>query len=756
MKSFYYLAAVLAAGLLAQTMPAQAKGKKVSGNFYHKGWTDLNRNGRMEVYEDQSASVDERVKDLLSRMTLEEKIAELNLVPYYASQDSAVRSKIRQGKIGALLKANGAELNRSLQKEAVESHRLGIPLIFHEDVIHGYRTILPVPLGESCCWDRESVRKGAALAAKEATAAGIQLTYAPMVDVSNDPRWGRIMETSGEDPVLSAALAAARVKGFQGEDLKDKETLMGCVKHFAGYAALRGGRDYQNTDFSLRDLQEQYLPPFQAAVNAGVGTLMCSYTSYDGEPVTMNRFMNHDVLRGQLKFEGLLISDWTTLSHAVAEGAAADGKEAACRGMNSGLEMDMASSQYSRHLLDLAKENAVSADDITEAARKALVVKFRLGLFDDPYAYFDAEREKRTLLSQENLDLACELTVPTMVLLKNRDEALPIEKPATIAVVGPFASDKTNLLGRWSMKGQTEEAVSVEEGLKEVMPEADFKVVGCKLGELNDAYVSSAVAAVRESDIAIVCLGESARNSGEAVTMGKIELPQDQINLLKAVRKCGKKVVTVLFNGRPLVLEEVLEASDAVLEAWHPGTMGGKAVALLLSGKENPSGKLTQTFPRHSGQIPVAYNERRTFTKIEPGDLPEGPQFPFGFGLSYTQFEYSNLSVSRETLGIGDSLNVSVDIRNTGKRKGREVVQLYIRDNVATVVPREKMLRDFSSVTLMPGEQKTVNFTLPPEAFKIYNNKMQYVVEPGEFVIMVGPDSQRLSSRKVLVRADGE
>lgn len=307
---------------------------------------------------------------------------------------------------------------------------------------------------------------------------------------------------------------------------------------------------------------------------------MCSYTSYDGESVTMNRFMNHDVLRGQLKFEGLLISDWTTLSHAVAEGAAADGKEAACRGMNSGLEMDMASSQYSRHLLDLAKENAVSADDITEAARKALVVKFRLGLFDDPYAYFDAEREKRTLLSQENLDLACELTVPTMVLLKNRDEALPIEKPATIAVVGPFASDKTNLLGRWSMKGQTEEAVSVEEGLKEVMPEADFKVVGCKLGELNDAYVSSAVAAVRESDIAIVCLGESAQNSGEAVTMGKIELPQDQINLLKAVRKCGKK---------------------------------------------NPSGKLTQTFPRHSGQIPVAYNERRTFTKIEPGDLPEGP-----------------------------------------------------------------------------------------------------------------------------------
>lgn len=740
--------------LVCGSLPLSAKGGAGSKDIYHKGWTDLNRNGRMETYEDQSATIDERVKDLLSRMTLEEKIAELNLLPYYESQDSVVRSKIRQGKIGALLKANGAVLNRSLQQEAVESHRLGIPLIFHEDVIHGYRTILPVPLGESCSWDREVVRRGAALAAKEAASAGIQLTYAPMVDISNDPRWGRIMETSGEDPVLSAALAAARVHGFQGTDLKDKETVVACVKHFAGYAALRGGRDYQNTDFSLRDLQEQYLPPFQAAVDAGVGTLMCSYTSYDGEPVTMNRFMNHDILRGQLGFKGLLISDWTTFNHAVAEGAAADGKEAACRGMNSGMEMDMASSQYSRHLLELAKENAVSADDITEAARRALVVKFQVGLFDDPYAYFDTEREARTLLSKENRDLACELTVPTMVLLENEAGTLPIEQPRTIAVVGPFASDKTNLLGRWSMKGQTEEAVSVEEGLREVMPDANLKVVGCKIDGVTDAYVTSAVAAACESDIVIACLGESAQNSGEGVTMAKISLPQDQIDLLKALRKCRKKVVTVLFNGRPLVLEEVLEASDAVLEAWHPGTMGGKAIALLLSGKENPSGKLTQTFPRHSGQIPVAYNERRTFTVVEPGDLEKGPQFPFGFGLSYTQFEYSNLKVDSDTLRAGDTLEVSIDVKNTGKREGREVVQLYIRDKVATVVPREKMLRDFASVTLKPGEQRKVHFTLSPDAFKIHNNRMEYVVEPGEFVIMVGPNSQQLSTKTV--RMQGE
>lgn len=725
--------------------------KAANKNIYHKGWTDFNKNGKMDTYENPSESIGKRVEDLLSQMTLEEKIAELNLVPYYQNQDSLIRSGIHSGKIGALLKANGAALNRSLQKEAVETHRLGIPLMFHEDVIHGYRTILPIPLAESCCWDREMVRQGAALAAEEATAAGIQLTYAPMVDVSNDPRWGRIMETSGEDPVLTSALAAARVQGFQGEDLKDRHTMMACVKHFAGYAALRGGRDYQNTDFSFRDLQEQYLPPFQAAIDAGVGSVMCSYTSYNGEPVTMNRFMNHDILRGQMKFNGLLMSDWTTFNHAVAEGAAADGKEAAGRGMNSGLDMDMSSSQYSRHLAKLAEEGAVSIADITEAARRALTVKFQVGLFDDPYAYFDTKREKQTLLSPRNRELACKLTTSTIVLLKNQEEVLPLIHPCRIAVVGPFASDKTNLLGRWSMKGRTEEAVSVEEGLREVMPDMTFNIAGCKLDEITEGYMDSAVSVAMESDIVIVCLGESAGNSGEAVTTAKISLPERQIALLKALKKTGKKVVTILFNGRPLVLKEVLEESDAVLEAWHPGTMGGKAIALLLCGKENPSGKLTQTFPRHSGQIPLAYNERRTFTKIVPMDLPKGPQFPFGFGLSYTRFSYSDLKVNREEIGTEDSLRVSINIRNTGKYSGREVVQLYIRDEVATVVPREKELRDFTSVTLTPGEEKTVHFTLPPEAFMNYNNEMKKVTEPGTFVIMAGPNSQELSTKRIKI-----
>lgn len=734
--------------MVCSVNPCIAKEKK---SIYHKTWVDFNKNGQMDIYENPTEPIDKRVDDLLSRMIIEEKIGELNLRPYYDSQDSLVRVQIQQGKIGALLKANGAKLNRSLQKVAVETRRLGIPLMFHEDVIHGYRTILPVPLGESCCWDRDMVRQGAALAALEAAAAGIQLTYAPMVDISTDPRWGRIMETSGEDAMLCSALAVARVKGFQGDDLKDRHTVMACVKHFAGYAALRGGRDYQNTDFSLRELQEIYLPPYKAAIEAGVGSVMCSYTTYDGEPVTMNRFMNHDILRNQLKFQGLLMSDWTTFNHAVNEGAAADGKEAAGRGMNSGLDMDMSSGQYSKHLKALVEEGVVSEADVTAAARRALIMKFSMGLFDAPYAYFDEKYEASTLLSQKNKDLACTLTTATMVLLKNEENLLPLSTSQKIAVVGPFASDKSNLLGRWSMAGKTEEAVSVEEGLKEVMPQTSFHIAGCPWGKIDAAYIASAVKAAEGSDVVIACLGESQGSSGEAVTSAKIELPDDQVALLKALKKTGKKIVTVLFNGRPLALTNILNESDAILEAWHPGTMGGKAVALLLSGQENPSGKLTQTFPRHCGQVPLAYNERRTFQKIEPWDLGKGPLFPFGFGLSYTQYEYSDLKVSNNEIKAGESLKISVKIKNTGKRKGREVVQLYIRDKVATIVPREKELRDFTSIVLNPGEEQTVEFTLAPEAFMTFNNKMKEVIEPGDFLIMVGENSQKFLSQEVKI-----
>lgn len=702
-------------------------------------------------YKDANQSVENRVEDLLERMTLDEKIAELNLLPYYAQQDSILRLAIGRGEVGAFLKANGAALNRSLQEEALKHSRLGIPLMFHEDVIHGYRTILPIPLAESCCWDREMVRQGAELAALEATAAGIQLTYAPMVDISNDPRWGRIMETSGEDTYLGAALAAARVKGFQGERLEDKSTLMACVKHFAGYGALRGGRDYQNTDFSLRDLQERYLPPFQAAIDAGVGSVMCSYTSYNGEPLTMNRFMNHDILRGQMGFTGLLMSDWTTFNHAVTEGAAADGKEAAGRGMNSGIDMDMSSRQYSRHLKKLVEEKVVSEKTIDEAVRRALALKFEMGLFDDPYRYFDTIREQQILFSERNRELACRLTTATMVLLKNEHETLPLHSDMRIALVGPFAADQQNLLGSWYMKGRAEEVVSVEEGMSKVMPEYPLFTLKCGLGEVSESYIHKAVTLGGKTDVFVVCLGENAGWIGEGVSTGKISLPEEQICLLKALKKTGKKVVTVVFNGRPLALDEVLANSDAVLEAWYPGTMGGEAVALLLSGKENPSGKLTQTFPRHCGQIPLSYNERRTFATVRPADIPEGPQFPFGFGLSYTSYIYSDLQIGQDEIKAGEPLQVSVKVKNAGKYAGREVVQLYIRDEVATVVPREKELRDFCSVLLAPGEEKVIRFTLPAEAFKVYNNKMEKVFEPGTFQIMVGTNSKELQRKKVVV-----
>lgn len=724
---------------------------KVRCLFYGLLLFALSVNAQKSIYLDAKKPIAVRVEDLIKRMTLKEKVAELNLLPYYVAQDSIIRASIRRGEVGALLKANGAALNRSLQEEAVKSSRLAIPLIFHEDVIHGYRTILPIPLAESCCWNQEMVRQGAALAAREATAAGIQLTYAPMVDISNDPRWGRIMETSGEDAFLGAALAISRVKGFQGEWLDADNTMMACVKHFAGYGDLRGGRDYQNTDFSLRDLQERYLPPFQAAVDAGVGSVMCSYTSYDGEPVTMNRFMNDTILRGQMKFTGLLMSDWTTFNHAVAEGAAADGKEAAQRGIASGLDMDMSSRQYSRHLEQLVKDKAVSVKLVDEAVRRALTVKFQMGLFDDPYRYFDVEREQKTLLSEENRNLACQLTTPTMVLLKNEQEVLPLAATQRIALVGPFVTNKSDLLGSWTMTGQAKETINVLEGMAEVLPAASLLAAGCGLDAISSAYIDSAVVVAQKSDIVVVCLGESKHIIGEGVTTAKISLPEEQISLLKAVKKTGKSVVVVLFNGRPLVLDEVLECSDAVLEAWYPGTMGGKAVALLLSGKEVPSGKLTQTFPRHSGQIPLAYNERRTFGKVYPADLPQGPLFPFGFGLSYTHYAYSDLKLNRDVLKPGESLEVSIRVKNTGKYAGREVVQLYIRDEVASIVPREKELREFASVVLNPGEEQEVKFTLPPEAFAIYNNKMKRVTEPGVFQIMVGTNSEMVQKKAVRV-----
>ena len=700
-------------------------------------------------YQKESIPVPQRVKDLLSRMTLEEKIAEQNLIPYYTKDDSICRSLIRAGKVGAFLKANGAELNRSLQEEALKHSRLGIPLIFHEDVIHGYRTITPIPLAESCSWNPELVEQSAAMAAREAAAAGIQLTYAPMVDISYDPRWGRIMETSGEDAYLCGELAAARVRGFQGNDLTSPHTIAACVKHFAGYGAVMAGRDYQETDVSLRKLQEIYLPPFQAAINAGVASVMCAYTSYDGEPLTMNYFMNEEMLRKQMQFKGLLMTDWTTFQHAVTEGAADNGQEAAERGIKSGIDMDMSAKQFIEFLPELVRTQKVPEQLINRAAARALELKFRLGLFDNPFAYFNTEREKQTLYSKESQEDAYQMACQSMVLLKNEDRTLPLSDSKRIALVGPFANTRYHLLGSWNMKGDSKEVITVEEGFKALRTDIPIDVRACDFSGITPAYLSDVCALAQKNEIIIACLGEPSNLSGEAVSTAKIELPDQQMRLLKALKTTGKKIIVVLFNGRPLVLDEVLKNCDALLEAWYPGTMGGKAVAALLTGIENPSGKLSQTFPRHAGQIPIVYNARRTFYTVHHADIPQGALFPFGFGLSYTQYKYSSPVTDKTEYRRGDSVTVRIKIKNTGSVAGREIVQLYIRDEVATVIPREKELKRFASIHLQPGEEKEIRFTIPSADFSIYNNKMEKVLEPGSFTIGIGPNSSELNQTKV-------
>lgn len=700
-------------------------------------------------YQKESIPVPQRVKDLLSRMTLEEKIAELNLIPYYTKDDSICRSLIRAGKVGAFLKANGAELNRSLQEEALKHSRLGIPLIFHEDVIHGYRTITPIPLAESCSWNPELVEQSAAMAAREAAAAGIQLTYAPMVDISYDPRWGRIMETSGEDAYLCGELAAARVRGFQGNDLTSPHTIAACVKHFAGYGAVMAGRDYQETDVSLRKLQEIYLPPFQAAINAGVASVMCAYTSYDGEPLTMNYFMNEEVLRKQMQFKGLLMTDWTTFQHAVTEGAADNGQEAAERGIKSGIDMDMSAKQFIEFLPELVRTQKVPEQLINRAAARALELKFRLGLFDNPFAYFNTEREKQTLYSKESQEDAYQMACQSMVLLKNEDRTLPLSDSKRIALVGPFANTRYHLLGSWNMKGDSKEVITVEEGFKALRTDIPIDVRACDFSGITPDYLSDVCALAQKNEIIIACLGEPSNLSGEAVSTAKIELPDQQMRLLKALKTTGKKIIVVLFNGRPLVLDEVIKNCDALLEAWYPGTMGGKAVAALLTGIENPSGKLSQTFPRHAGQIPIVYNARRTFYTVHHADIPQGALFPFGFGLSYTQYKYSSPVTDKTEYRRGDSVTVRIKIKNTGSVAGREIVQLYIRDEVATVIPKEKELKRFASIHLQPGEEKEIRFTIPSADFSIYNNKMEKVLEPGSFTIGIGPNSSELNQTKV-------
>ncbi len=709
------------------------------------------------------STMDKKVDMLIKKMSLDEKIGQLHLATYVNENNStnSLGDMIKRGEVGSILKSNGAATNLQLQKIAVEQTRLGIPILFQEDVIHGYKTIFPSPLGESASWNLETIEKSASIAAKEASAGGIHLTYAPMVDITNDPRWGRIVEGAGEDPYYASLVAAARVRGFQGKDLSSGQNVMACVKHFAGYGAALAGRDYNIIDFSERTLREIYLPPFKAAIDAGVGSVMCAYSTFDGIPATANQKLLKDILRKELGFKGMLITDWETVRNLVKIGTAANEKEAVLQSINAEVDVDMTSGLYLKHLKTLVKDGKVSVAAIDKAVKRVLIAKYKLGLFDNPYKFFDAKREKETLMCAEHLWFARKAARECMVLLKNDNKILPFNKTIKkIAVIGPLANRQKDLLSWWGgnySQGKPENVISVLEGLKQsVGAEVEINYAeGVKLDGFDPKgldLIPEAVKLALESDVVILVVGEEYWMSGEGGSISNINLPGAQNELVNAIAGTGKPIVSVLINGRPFDIQHLTKNSMAVLEAWQPGTMGGLAVADILLGKYNPSGKLTVTFPINTGQIPIYYNYKRTSHDVNESnknvrwtnkylDIPITPLFPFGYGLSYSEFSYSNLKLSSTTINSKQSVNLSVDITNTSNVDGEEVVQLYVGDDVSSVSRPAKELKGFKKITLKQGEKQTVNFTLAPTDFSFYNKDMHWVLEPGTFTIMIGPSS---------------
>jgi beta-glucosidase len=725
-----------------------------------------------EVSAQNKSISNPQIEALLKKMTLEEKIGQLNLATYVNENNStnSLNDQIKKGDIGSILKSNGAKKNYDLQKIAVEQSRLGIPMMFQEDVIHGYRTIFPAPLGESASWNLENIEMSASIAAKEAAAGGIHLTYAPMVDITNDPRWGRIVEGAGEDPYYGSLVSAARVKGFQGKNFTSGENVMACVKHFAGYGAALAGRDYNISDFSERTLREIYLPPFKAAIDAGVESVMCAYSTYDGVPATANKKLLDDILRKELGFKGMLITDWSTINNLVKIGAAANQKDAVLMAINSEVDLDMTSGLYLKYLKELVNEGKVKVAVIDKAVRRVLIAKQKLGLFEDPYKFFNEAREKETLLNPKHLEFARKTAVESMVLLKNKDGILPLKSSVKkIVVIGPLATRKKDMFSWWGgdySQGKSEDVVSLLEGLKQTV--GKDVVIEYAEGIILEGFepkglelIPAAVKLATQSDLVILALGEEYWMSGEGGSISNIDLPGAQEDLLKAIAETGKPIVTVLFNGRPFDLQLVEKHSTAILEAWFPGTMAGLAVSDVLLGKYNPSGKLTVSFPRNTGQIPIFYNYKRTSHDVngQPNpnrwnnkylDIPTTPLYPFGYGLSYTNFEYSNLKLSSETIKKGDSVEVSIEITNTGKIFGEEVVQLYVGDDVSSVSRPMKELKGFKKIGLQPGEKQKIVLTLSPSDLSFYNQDMKWVLEPGTFTIMVGASSEDIKFSKKL------
>lgn len=701
-----------------------------------------------------------QIEEILSKLTLEEKVGQLNLVDFGGEITEEHYQLIREGKIGSVLKSNGAAQNLKLQQVAVEESRAGIPILFQEDVIHGYRTIAPVPLAEAASWDLPAIQNSAAVAAREAAAGGIQLTYAPMVDITRDPRWGRILEAAGEDPYLSSLVAAARVKGFQASG-SDNQNILSTVKHFAGYGAALAGRDYNILDLSERELREVHLPPFKAAIDADVAAVMVAYTAHDGVPLTANEYMVQDVLQKELGFNGLIMTDWETIPNMTETGVTATDSEAAIVAINNDIHMDMQSKKYVELLPQLVRDGKVPVKLVDDAVRQVLKLKQKAGLLDKPYARFDAKLEQQELLSAQNIAETKDIALKSMVLLKNENKLLPLSKgDQKVAVIGPFAKADRDLIGWWPGLGQADEVVTIWDGLKaEFGSSTEFTYTpGVKIDRFKKAgaeLIPQAVKAAEDADVVVMVLGEEHWMSGEGGGTASLHLPGLQEELLAAVAETGKPIVTVIVAGRPYVLTEVEKHSDALLMAWMPGTTGGTAVAEILSGKFNPQGKLPVTFPYHQGQIPIFYSYKKTSHPFIPGvtedryttthrDVQHEPLYPFGYGLSYTSYDYSDIKLSSETLSLDSALNASIVVKNTGDVAGREIVQLYLHDKVASVTQPVKLLKDFAIVDLKPGESKTVSFTITPEKLRFIGRDYKETIEAGEFQLFIGASSDKV------------
>ncbi|MCX6234189.1 MAG: glycoside hydrolase family 3 C-terminal domain-containing protein [Bacteroidetes bacterium] len=727
----------------------------LSGIFVFIFIAGCKNNKRETIFSDKMTEL--KIDSILSLMTLEEKIGQMTLFTSDwdvtgPTMQSGYKENIRRGRVGAIFNAYGVRYVRDMQRLAVDSTRLHIPLMFGYDVIHGYKSIFPIPLGEAASWDMEAIEKSARIAAIEASAEGLNWTFAPMVDIARDPRWGRISEGAGEDPYLGSMIAKARVKGFQNNDLAANNTLLACAKHYVAYGAAIAGRDYNTVDISDRTLRETYLPPFHAAVEAGVGTIMSAFNEINGIPATGNRYTLRVILKDEWKFQGFVVTDYTSINEMVPHGIVANEKEAGELALNAGVDMDMQGAVYNNYLSGSIKEGKVDIKFVDDAVRRILRMKYALGLFDDPYRYCDEQREKELVMSKDNLEFARKIAKKSIVLLKNKGHLLPLRKETgVIAVIGPLADNKKELIGSWSAAGDYNKCITLLKGIeRKVAPET--KIIyskGCNIDDDSTTRFDEAIAAARQADVVIVAVGEGAWMSGEAASRSSLRIPGVQEDLVKRIYETGKPVVVVLMNGRPLTIAWMDSYIPAILETWFLGTMAGDAIADVLFGDYNPSGKLPVSFPRSIGQVPLYYNFKNTGRPISESkwtskylDMPNTPLYPFGYGLSYTDFKYSEITLSDSVMNMNGTLKISVTVANTGQKEGEETVQLYIRDMVASITRPVKELKGFRKISLKPGESRQVDFEILAKDLMFYDSEMKLIAESGEFKVFVGTDSE--------------